>query len=91
MMRRAMRHPVRFVRDHRFTVRAASDYIDGTLPRDAEQRVHDHASVCPTCWRLLDTLRRTVGSLRDLPQPVSGDLEPRILDALRRDRGSTRT
>jgi len=61
-----LRHPVRFLRDHRFTARHASEYLDGTLDDAGRARVERHARLCPGCHELLASLRRTLAALREL-------------------------
>ena len=64
-----LRHPLRFQRDHRFTAEHASNYLDGDLDDAARARVEHHARFCPTCHKLLASLRRTVNALRALGGP----------------------
>jgi len=82
-MWRAMRHPIRFGVDHRFTVIYASGYLDGELDVDAARRVYDHARMCPKCQQVLDSLRRTISSLRELRGAARPSVVPGVLDALR--------
>lgn len=82
-MRHALRHPIRFGLDHRFTVVHASDYLDGELDAGATRRVDGHAHRCPRCHALLDGLRRTVSGLRGLRRPSRASVVPGVLDALR--------
>jgi len=60
------RHPLRFMRDHRFAAGHASEYVDGDLDDVGRARVEHHARFCPRCHELLASLRRTVAALRDL-------------------------
>jgi anti-sigma factor RsiW len=59
-------HPLRFMRDHRFTQTHASDYLDAELERRERDRVEHHARVCPKCWHLLESLKRTIAELSRL-------------------------
>ncbi len=88
-MWRAMRHPIRFGRDHRFTVRHASGYLDGELEADAARRVRDHTHLCPKCREMLDSLRRTISSLAGLRGSRRASVVPDVLDALRSDEHRT--
>lgn len=66
MMREALRHPLRFAGDHRFTRAQASNYLDDELDPSARRRVEEHAHVCPPCMRFLASLRRTLSALHVL-------------------------
>ena len=67
---------LRFRLDHAFTQRRANAVVDGELSAGAQRRAERHASVCPVCRRLLDTLRATVGALGGLRGPVPPGDEP---------------
>lgn len=74
MMREALRHPLRFAGDHRFTRAQASNYLDDELDGHDRERVDQHTHMCPPCMRLLAGLRRTVSALnalRDAESPRS--------------------
>jgi Putative zinc-finger len=78
--------PVAMRLDHRFTVRHASEFIDGDLSPAASARIRRHASVCPMCAELLQTMRATISNLRRLASPNdTPSVVPSILDALRAD------
>lgn len=51
---------VRFLRDHRWTPRHASEYIDGELDPDGRRRAEHHARACPECDALLNALHSMV-------------------------------
>ncbi len=77
---------LRFMRQHLWTTKHLSEYIDQELSEAERKRVEEHAGLCPRCHRLLATLRRTVAALRSLetPPPPAGDgLTGRVLDRLR--------
>lgn len=82
-MRAMLRHPVRFVRDHRFTRSHASDLLDGDLDQPGRRRVEEHAGMCPKCRHLLESLRRTIGELRSLREPAAGDVASGVIARLR--------
>ena len=82
-MRAMLRHPVRFVRDHRFTRSHASDFLDGELDDDGRHRVEEHAGMCPPCRQLLDSLKRTISELRGLREPPAGDVASGVIARLR--------
>jgi len=86
-----LRHPLRFLRDHRFTREHASDYLDGDLDAAGRERVERHARLCPKCREVLDSLARTVAALRELGStparaPGSVSAAPGIIARLRADR-----
>ena len=82
-MRGMLRHPLRFVRDHRFTRSHASDFLDGDLDDGGRHRVEEHAGMCPPCRHFLDSLRRTLGELRGLREPAGGDVASGVIARLR--------
>lgn len=57
-----------FMRDHAWTRRRLSEYLDEELDRRERGRVERHVHLCPSCHRLLSTLRRTVEGLHGLGQ-----------------------
>lgn len=77
-----LRHPLRFPRDHRFTMEQASAYLDGELDPAGRERVEHHAHRCPKCHELLRSLRRTVRALRGLDGGPGPEDEARIADAV---------
>lgn len=84
-MRHALRHPIRFVRDHRFTVVHASDYLDDELDADGARRVDGHTLQCRRCRAMLEALRRTVSGVRGLRRPSRAGVAAGVLDALSAD------
>lgn len=80
---RALAHPVRHWRDHRFTVANASAYLDGELDPAAHRRVDAHAHGCPKCRELLASLRRTLTGLARLRRPASESVVAGVLARLR--------
>jgi len=90
-----LRHPLRFSRDHRFTLAHASDYLDGDLDAAGRERVERHAGLCPRCRAFLDSLGRTVEVLRELGSaraaaPGRASAAPGIIARLRADRSPPR-
>jgi anti-sigma factor RsiW len=64
-----------FMRDHRWTRRHMSEYLDDELDARSRQRVERHVHRCPTCHKLLATLRKTLEGLQALgrrPLPAEG-------------------
>lgn len=65
----------RFMRDHRWTRRHVSDYLDDELGARGRQRVERHVHMCPSCHKLLATLQKTLDALHGLgraPLPAEG-------------------
>jgi anti-sigma factor RsiW len=63
-----------FMRDHMWTRRHMSEYLDDELGARGRHRVERHTRRCPVCHRLLETLRRTVAGLHALgEQPVPAE------------------
>lgn len=85
MMRAALRRPVSFITDHRFTRAHASDYLDDALDASGRERVDAHTHVCPACMRFLSTLRRTITALHTLatPEPTTSSISEAVLTRLR--------
>ncbi len=52
-----------------------SDYLDGGLVPDEQDRVERHVAFCPRCWRVLSNLRRTVTALRELGAAPAADAD----------------
>jgi len=75
---------VAFRRDHRFTERHMSAYLEGELPARAHHRVEGHVGVCPQCRRVFATLKRTVRSLQALGAPARPGLSEGIIERLPR-------
>lgn len=79
--------PFRFMREHHWTSRHLSAYLDGEL-EDAERgRVESHAQICPRCHRMLETLKKTLEGLRGLSaasRPPSG-LADSVIERLREE------
>jgi anti-sigma factor RsiW len=62
----------RFMRDHRWAPGQMSDYLDGELAANQQQRIERHLLECRECRRLLRGLRQTLSALARLP-PLSGE------------------
>jgi anti-sigma factor RsiW len=64
-----------FMHNHLWTRRHMSEYLDGGLDARRRERVERHVHVCPSCHRLLATLRKTLEGLHALgerPLPADG-------------------
>ena len=53
-------------RDHRWSQRHMSDYVDGELAPRQQRRLEAHAQLCPDCGRLRRSLTILVWELREL-------------------------
>lgn len=92
MMGALLRHPARFLRDHRLTRTRVSAYLDGELEAEEQARVEAHTHVCPPCARFVAELRRTVaalGALRVPARPLAG-VGDRVIARLREEPGNRR-
>jgi anti-sigma factor RsiW len=72
-------------RDHRWSQRHMSDYIDGELAPRQQRRLEAHARLCPDCGRLRRSLTILVWELRELGRirssgatPVAGGVIERL-------------
>jgi len=74
---------MRFQRDHRWTPRHASEYLDGELSSRARLRLERHLGECEQCRRLLAGLRAVLSGLHHLAGPPPGDPQA-IAAAVRR-------
>jgi predicted anti-sigma-YlaC factor YlaD len=83
MMQAMLRHPVRFMRDHRYTRAHASDYLDGDLDARGRRRVDEHTGMCPSCRHLIESLRRTVEGLMGLRTDPDGHVAEDVIRRLR--------
>jgi anti-sigma factor RsiW len=60
---------LRFRRDHRWTPRHMSAYLDSDLSTWARARLERHAAECPECRGVLGDLGKMLSLLRDAPAP----------------------
>jgi anti-sigma factor RsiW len=80
-----LRHPIRFMADHRFTMSHASEYLDGELDEPARRRVEAHTGTCAPCHRLLESLRHTVAALRRLRSDSDAAVADTVIERLRNE------
>jgi anti-sigma factor RsiW len=73
---------LRFMRDHRFTEQYASDYLDGELAARGRRRIEEHASICPHCSRMLETLRQTLQGLAALRETQPAGVADSVIERL---------
>jgi anti-sigma factor RsiW len=77
-------HDLRFRRDHRWTPRHMSAYLDSELPAGARVRLERHTAQCPECRSVLGDLTRMLELIQNAvsPAPVAG--VPAIASAVMR-------
>lgn len=75
----------RFMRDHRFVLDRASEYLDGELSGAERERLEHHRSLCPICRRMLHTLAAAVAELTTLRAEARVGVADGILERLREE------
>ena len=75
-------------RDHRWSQRHMSDYIDGELTSRQRRRLEAHARLCPECGPLRRTLTVLVWELRELgrSRPTGTTVADGVIERLRSER-----
>ena len=73
----------RFRREHRWTQRHLSEYLDGELDGRGRERVERHVGLCPECRRVLVTLRRMLAGLMGLREDEPSDIADGVIGRLR--------
>ena len=76
-------HRARFMRDHRFSPRHMSAYLDGELGPSKQRRMERHTGECRECRRLLAGLQQLLGALSRLPPPAGGADAAQIVASVR--------
>jgi hypothetical protein len=74
---------LRFSRDHRWTPRQLSAYVDGELVAHARVRLDRHLAECSECRGLLHSLKRMLERLERLPPPGDNPTPEQIVVAVR--------
>jgi hypothetical protein len=72
-------------RDHRWSARHMSDYIDGALAPRQQRRLDAHARLCPNSGRLRRSLTVLVWELRELGRrrPTGTTVASGVIERLR--------
>jgi hypothetical protein len=72
-------------RDHRWSQRHMSDYIDGEFTPRQRRRLEAHARLCPECGPLRRTLTVLVWELRELgrSRPTGTTVADGVIERLR--------
>ncbi|MGO9959802.1 MAG: anti-sigma factor family protein [Solirubrobacteraceae bacterium] len=68
---------LRFILEHRWVPRHASEYLDGELGPDQRRRVERHTEACPECRELVRGLRALIAALGTIRED-----EPRAVAAV---------
>jgi anti-sigma factor RsiW len=78
---------LRAKRDHRWSQRRMSDYIDGELSSRQQRRLEAHAGLCPECGPLRRSVTVLVWELRELRRAASPGrpVAARVIERLRRE------
>ena len=62
----------------------SSDYLEGTLPDSAQEKIRGHLSWCPRCSAFVNTLRDTISRLKTLPfHKAPPSFRQRLLERLK--------
>jgi anti-sigma factor RsiW len=73
----------RFMREHRWTHAHLSAYLEEQLTSEERDRVEAHASICPSCTRVLQTLRRMLDGLPMLRARPETGVADSVIERLR--------
>ena len=82
---RRLQQRLRFMRDHRWTPRHASEYLDGDLDPDGRRRIEQHAGECPKCDALLRALHSMVVVLAGMRGATGRTVAAAILAGVREE------
>jgi hypothetical protein len=76
---------IRDRRDHGWSQRRMSDYVDGELAPRQQRRLEAHARLCPDCGRLRRSLTILVWELRELgcARRIGTRVAPGVIERLR--------
>jgi anti-sigma factor RsiW len=60
-----------------------SDYLDETLDAEMRAKLERHLDLCPNCWVIADTTRKTIRIYKGMDSlPIPPDVESRLMQAL---------
>jgi anti-sigma factor RsiW len=60
-----------------------TDYLDGSLDREARVQLEAHLAKCPNCWVVCDTTRKTIEVFKGMdPYPLPEDVKGRLMKAI---------
>jgi anti-sigma factor RsiW len=61
-----------------------TEYLEGTLPADDQERFEEHLETCPRCQTYLEQMRQTIRMLGQLPaETISPEARGQLLAAFR--------
>jgi anti-sigma factor RsiW len=75
------------MRDHRWTPRHASEYLDDDLGPEERRRVARHRRECPECDALLEALRSMVVVLGGMRGSAGSSVAAAVLAGVREELG----
>ena len=78
-------HALRFRRDHRWSLRHMSDYVDDDLSGAERERLEGHRDECPECTRVLATLATMVEGLQGLRDAQGRSVADGVLEGVQRE------
>jgi anti-sigma factor (TIGR02949 family) len=62
-----------------------SDYLDETIGADERRKLQEHIDMCPNCWVIADTTRKTLEVYKcSTPVDIPSDVKTRLMKALER-------
>lgn len=73
---------LRFRRDHRWTPKHLSAYVDDELVTGARARLQRHVAECPECRGVLRSLERMLVRLGQMPSPAVSEA-PDLVSSIR--------
>jgi anti-sigma factor RsiW len=73
---------LRFGREHAWTQRHMSEYLDGDLDQEARQRAEHHTRDCPDCEELLISLKTIVRALGGIGEERNSGVAASVLAAV---------
>jgi anti-sigma factor RsiW len=72
-------------------VELVTDYLEGSLSEDEQERFEQHIEICAGCKIYLEQMRQTIELLGHLPEErVSPDAQRALLEAFRGWRSATK-
>ena len=79
---------LRFIRDHRWSPRHMSEYLDADLDAAGRARIERHAQDCPECRDLLSSLQTMVAALGSMPGRPASSVAGAVLTGVHERLGS---
>lgn len=76
---------IRMKREHRWSKRHISPYLDGELGPEDRRRLERHAGECPECGPMLRSLTKLMARLRRMRAPGDPEVTAAVIERLRRE------